>query len=97
MLLGTLLRLGSCHLHPVLRVWLTLILLTLILRSIPRMGHPKLTPQVILMLGTTGLLWGEVMDVVVRGKVRSLVENEAGMRVSVFDQVEPFKHTWMYT
>ena len=60
------------------------------------MGHLKLIPQVILMLGTTGL-WGEVMDVVVRGKVRSLVENEAGMRVSVFDQVEPFKHTWMYT
>ena len=48
------------------------------------MGHLKLIPQVILMLGTTGL-WGEVMDVVVRGKVRSLVENEAGMQVSVFD------------
>ena len=48
------------------------------------MGHLKLIPQVILMLGTTGL-WGEVMDVVVRGKVRSLVENEAGIRVSVFN------------
>ena len=60
------------------------------------MGHLRLIPQDILMLGTTNL-WGEVMDVVVRGKVRSLVENEAGIRVSVFNKVEPFKYIWMYT
>lgn len=37
------------------------------------------------------------MNVVVRRKVGLLVENEAGMRVSVFEEVEACKYTWMYT
>jgi hypothetical protein len=48
------------------------------------MGHLKLILRFLLMLGTTSLQ-GEVMDVVVRMIVRSLVENEAGMRAIVFD------------